>query len=180
MYKTYKEVSETCDENTLDWLLPNKILNKHINELGLLKWNRSGVSNMDEWPETKTYIRTNAKIPESWYLLHWMNEEWRMNGLDKNHLRKRYSTLGNLLQQYGVETGKVNLIKSFKNEIKLANPLNVHVGVPIPRGLPGIFWWVVDKINIVFYYLFKKPFNKVYWYFHGHAKYYWDKYLLKK
>jgi hypothetical protein len=177
MLKTYREVKETCDENTLDWLLPNKTLGKYIKELGLMKYVRSGISNLDEWPETKRYIRRSAKIPESWYLIHWMNEEWRMNGIDKNHLRKRYSTLGDLLKEYDVKTGKVNLLKAIRNDLKLAKPINTRV---IRYGTPGVYYRVVGLIKMIFYYVVRRPFNKVYWYFHGHVKYYWDKYLLRK
>jgi len=148
MLRAYKEAAASCDENTLDWLLPNKILNKHIRELGLLGFRKSDVSNKDEWPETKGYIRSLKKIPENWYLIHWSNEEWRMNGLDKEHLRLKNTTLGFLIEKYEVPATKAKFFKMLGNDLKLARPFRFYA--------PSI--------------LYASPINKVFWYFHGHIK----------
>lgn len=123
MKRTYEEVKTTCDENTVDWLLPNKILNRHILELGLIHFKRTGVSNIDEWNETMEYIRKKSEIPAAWLVIHWTNEEFRMNKIDKNHLRLANSTLGSLLMKYNVPVEKRKSLKVLRNEIILLNPV---------------------------------------------------------
>jgi len=123
MKRTYEEVKTTCDENTVDWLLPNKILNRHIHELGLIHFKRTGVSNIDEWNETMEYIRKKSEIPAAWLVIHWTNEEFRMNKIDKNHLRLANSTLGSLLMKYNVPLEKRKSLKVLRNEIILLNPV---------------------------------------------------------
>jgi 4-hydroxybenzoate polyprenyltransferase len=145
MLRTFIEAKENCDENTLDWLLPNKILNKHIKELDLLQFRKNDISNRDEWPETKKYIRRLIKIPDKWYFIHWSNEEWRMNRLDRNHLRLKNTTLGFLIEKFDVSAAKSSFMNKLKNDLRLAN-----------------------------------PFKKVYWFFHGHVKYYVDTYFRGK
>jgi 4-hydroxybenzoate polyprenyltransferase len=142
MLSAYIEAKANCDETTLDWLLPNKILNKHIKELDLLQFRKKGISNRDEWPETKKYIRRLIKIPDKWYFIHWSNEEWRMNKLDGNHLRLKNTTLGFLIEKFDVLPAGSSFLNKLKNDFRLAN-----------------------------------PFKKVYWFFHGHVKYYIDTYF---
>jgi MoaA/NifB/PqqE/SkfB family radical SAM enzyme len=122
MKRTYEEVKSTCNENTLDWLLPNKILSKHINQLNLMKYKTVGVSNLDDWNETVKFIRSNRPFPKNWAVIHWSNEEWRMNKIDKNNLRLRNSALGNLIKEYKIETGKPVFHKKISNEIALSRP----------------------------------------------------------
>jgi hypothetical protein len=182
MRRTYQEARETCDENTLDWLLPNKILNKHIRELGLIGYKRSDISNRDEWPETKKYIRTRARIPDEWYLIHWMNEEWRVNGIDKAHIRQRFSTLGELMKQNGVETGKKSFRKMLHNELMLVKPFsNAHFPNHLPStGIMRLFYYLKGVVSTIFYHAVYKHVNTFYWFLHGHVKYYIDKYLVRK
>ena len=151
MHNTYNEVKETCDENTLDWLLPNKILNKHIKELGLLKYVSKNASNLDLWPETKKYIRKSLPFPDEWYVIHWSNEEWRMNNIDKNHLRIKNSSLGDAIIKYEVPLGRIKKTKLLFNEIALARPFYIIGGI-------------------------KKIVGTVFWYFYGHFKYWFLKF----
>lgn len=171
MLRSWQETRSTCDENTLDWLLPNKILNKHIRELDLLKFRKKEISNRDKWPETKRYIRSLRKIPESWYVMHWSNEEWRMNGLDKEYLRLKNTTLGFLMEKFGVKTDKANFIKMLKNDVKLAQPFLFII--PGFIHTQPVFIQFKGFLNHA-YWEIHKPINKIYWYFHGHIKYWYN------
>lgn len=172
MLETFNEAKAVCDENTLDWLLPNKILNKQIRELDLMKFRKNDVSNRDEWPETKEYIRKLKKIPSHWHFIHWSNEEWRMNGLEKEHLRFKNTTLGFLLDKYKIPLSKPEYLKMLKNDIILARPFRIR--------LPLLFY--SESFKKVYWFI-QKHLNKIYWYIHGHIKYYIDNYfkwLVKK
>ena len=152
MRRTYREVKETCDEHTREWLLPNKILNKHIHELDLMRYKQVNVSNKDEWAETKTYILKNTRIPEKWMIIHWTNEEWRMNKIDKNHIRIHNSALGSLLLQYKVPCRQPNVLKRMRNEIIFFSPVRKAFQLS----------------------------KKIYYFFGGHIKYWVEKLIFHK
>lgn len=116
MLKTYEEVKNTCDENTKEWLLPNKILNKHIEELNLESFIRDDLSLTDWWEKVEVYIKTNRAIPKKWMFFHWMNEEWRIKNIDKNKLISE-STIGKLAEFYGLETFKTPILKQWKRKL---------------------------------------------------------------
>ncbi|MEM1320985.1 MAG: glycosyltransferase [Bacteroidota bacterium] len=109
MESVYCEVEAVCDEHTREWLLPNKILNKHLMALQLQKYIHEGVSNEDAWEQLGALIYSKQKLPRDWYFIHWMNEEWRSQGLDKSKIYAS-STLANLLDQYGISFHKVHFL----------------------------------------------------------------------
>jgi hypothetical protein len=152
MKRTYEETKNTCDENTLDWLLPNKILNKHINQLGLIKYKTVGLSNLDDWNETVKFIRGARPFPQDWAIIHWSNEEWRMNKIDKNNLRLRNSTLGNLIKQYNIATGKPNFYKKISNEIALSRPT---------LYLKKAFWYFIGHFRWWYNRFFSNSLNNI-------------------
>lgn len=101
MEAVYREASERCTADTDEWLLPNKILNKHVEQQGLQPYIYHDFSNRDWWQEVKPYLYRNKRLPENWQCLHWMNEEWRSRGLNKDYFVP-WSAYGRLLQQYQV------------------------------------------------------------------------------
>lgn len=102
MKKTSFEVLSICNENTLDWLLPNKILSKNIKELGLTNYINSNISNNDIWPETRDMIKYKIDIPKHWLFIHWMNEEWRKRKINKNKFYKN-TFISGLLDLYSID-----------------------------------------------------------------------------
>lgn len=169
MRRTYEETRDRCDENTLDWLLPNKILNKHIRDLDLLKYRKEGISNRDQWPETKKYLLGLQPVPPEWHIIHWSNEEFRMNKLDKDHLKFNNTTLGLLIERNGLTVDNPKFWPMVKNNIRLSRPFRLDG--------PALAYSDTASMLNRFYHIAKKPFLKAYWYFHGHVKYYMDKYL---
>ena len=55
----------------------------------------------DKWEDIRRYIHKNMSISKNHVALHWMNEEWRSRGMNKNDIRFN-STLGRKLVQYGI------------------------------------------------------------------------------
>ncbi|MCO5260547.1 MAG: hypothetical protein M9916_10420 [Crocinitomicaceae bacterium] len=117
MRRTYEETLQTCDENTLEWLLPNKILNNHIEQLQLTNYIQDNKSVSDWWEQVVKYIVTNKKIPNDWLFIHWMNEEWRTRGLDKNKIYQQ-TTIGNLCAKYHEPTTSYPLLRKLWNTLK--------------------------------------------------------------
>lgn len=117
MRLAYEQTLAECDENTLEWLLPNKILNQHIEKLNLQSYIFTDKSTIDWWQKVDTFITGSKKFPENWLFIHWMNEEWRIRGLDKNAVF-RQTTIGKLYQTYQLKTTHYPLLLRFKNWLK--------------------------------------------------------------
>ncbi len=121
MKLTYEETKLNCDENTLEWLLPNKILNKHIFEQTLNLFIRDDMSTIDWWSKVEIFIKSNKTFPKSWFFIHWMNEEWRSKGIDKNKILDK-TAIGNLCSKYDFKVFKYSifnqLIYKLKNTFK--------------------------------------------------------------
>lgn len=99
MKRTYEETLSTCNADTLEWLLPNRILNKNIRELNLSGFISTDLSVDDWWEKIEIYLWTDKKIPDSWFFIHWMNEEWRVRKKDKNSVYND-TTIGELYKKY--------------------------------------------------------------------------------
>jgi hypothetical protein len=120
MLSTFNECLNSCNENTLDWLLPNKILNKHIDALQLKKYIQNNISELDWWQKVEPFINKNIQIPKSWYVIHWMNEEWRVKNINKHEFYEN-TTICNLMDLYsvpGVKAKKMTLLLKMKNLLK--------------------------------------------------------------
>lgn len=117
MKQVYDETLATCNEDTVEWLLPNKILNKHIDILNLYHYTRNDLSETDWWEKVCIYILTDKKMPENWMFIHWMNEEWRVRDLDKNNVYEDTS-IGKLFQQYQLSVKPLPLIKKWWYKVK--------------------------------------------------------------
>lgn len=103
MLQTYEDVKEKCDSNTSDWLLSNKILNQKIQDLQLSNFIQSSLSNEDDWLEIERLLYAGHPVKSHWQFIHWMNEEWRSRGIQKDtHFSNSY--LAKLFQQYGLNT----------------------------------------------------------------------------
>lgn len=101
MWKCYEEALATVDENNTDWHKPIEILARNVYALQLEKYIVSDVSNTDEWHKVERYVWHHNPLPSSWYFVHWCNEVWRTQGIEKN--KPLYdSSYGNLLLGYGL------------------------------------------------------------------------------
>jgi 4-hydroxybenzoate polyprenyltransferase len=116
MKRCFEEASATIDENNTDWHKPIEILNRHVFELGLEQYIRSGLGNEDRWDQVVRLIRGNPEIPAQWNFIHWMNEEWRSRKISKNHIRYR-SRLGSMLIKAGLLSPPVSLRSKCVNDL---------------------------------------------------------------
>lgn len=105
MKRCYEEASSLIDENNTDWHLPVQILNDNVKKLGLSKHIRI-LSNHDSWNMIRKMLVKNIKIPEKWYAIHWVNEEWRRNKVNKNIFYKA-SVMGTMCKKYFPEYEKI-------------------------------------------------------------------------
>jgi hypothetical protein len=113
----FEESVRLVDEENKDWHLPIQILVNHVEKLDLSRYITGGISNFDHWDETSQFIKTRKKIPTDWYFIHWQNEEWRRQGIDKNNPRI-LSTLGKKLQEHKLLPEKPSLVTIIRNFIQ--------------------------------------------------------------
>jgi hypothetical protein len=148
-----KAVSQVSEVNR-DWNLPIKILNETVEALDLGKYILE-LSNQDSWLVIRKMIRRNAEIPGHWYAIHWVNEEWRRNKVDKNYCGE-HSTLRKLFIQNNLEV------------------------IKLPWRKRCIIFW---RLTIIFYlfsslsriryfhvYIWKRYGSYVWWYVDRHIK----------
>lgn len=118
MLKCYNEAKEKVTANNRDWHLPIQILVDNVRDLGLEKYIRE-FSNPDSWNLIRKLLRKNFSPPEHWYIIHWVNEEWRRNNIDKTYaLKKSYFYKTAIENEVAIKrlTGK----EAFKQRWKLS------------------------------------------------------------
>jgi Glycosyltransferase sugar-binding region containing DXD motif len=97
MERSYQLSVKVVDQMNDDWHKPVRVMCRFIEELGLTRFIRNGICNLDDSIEIEqSFTRGNDAFPSSWYFIHWCNA---MNG---NEYQKG-STYHKLLRQYGCE-----------------------------------------------------------------------------
>ena len=77
MRKVYEETARSVNPDS-EYLLPNRILTKHVAAMGLESSIIENISNPDHWMEfIRPLIEGPVEIPEEWHAIHWINEMWR-------------------------------------------------------------------------------------------------------
>lgn len=114
MLKCFEEASAQVTADNKDWHLPIKILNKNIEFFNLSKFINCNFSNEDKWESVKELIIGKVSLPKDYYCIHWVNENWRSKGLDKNDFMIS-STLGDLLIENGLIEDNFNKFNRIKN-----------------------------------------------------------------
>ena len=104
------------DENNRDWNLPIRILNETVKKLGLDRYIKE-ISNPDSWLFLRKLLYRKISIPQHWYVLHLINEEWREHSINKKAIPQR-SHIGILLQECGLWE-KSPLYKRWANILRL-------------------------------------------------------------
>lgn len=107
MRQAYQLTAELCNENTEDWLLPNKTLNSVVKKLGLTGYIQDERGNHDWWEKIEPFLLKNTGVPNDWFFIHWMNEEWRRRGISKLGFNAN-SSLVKLFQEYNITVSLKN------------------------------------------------------------------------
>jgi len=166
------------DENNRDWHLPIQILNDGIEKFGLSKY-IVNITNPESWYENRKLILKNINLPESWHAIHWINEEWRRNGINKNY-SGRNSVLRQLFKKHGLPVGRLSPYQHMLTSYRLAFPIGMTIQNP----------WAYKYVLVRLYYKITGPIkkigSKVYWFFKllwlKHGTHYWGyvDYYIKK
>jgi mannosyltransferase OCH1-like enzyme len=127
MKACYEEAHKKINESNRDWHLPIQILADNIEKFGLSEHIKA-FTNPDSWNLIRTLLRTNSEIPNDWYMIHWVNEEWRRNKIDKIHYLKN-SYMIDLLKKYHVyhKTAKKHKALQIRYRLSLISHLFRHI-----------------------------------------------------
>jgi hypothetical protein len=87
MLRCYQKAIAEVDAENRDWNKPIRILNETIEELGLHQYTFE-MSNRDSWNDVRKLIIRKPPVQEHWYIIHWVNEEWRRNKINKDYAGK--------------------------------------------------------------------------------------------
>lgn len=118
MKACWEEAEQKIDENNRDWHLPINILVDNVNRFGLGNFIKS-YSNPDSWNVVRKLLKGKTEVPDEWHVIHWINEEWRRNKIDRYYFLKK-SFFSKLAERNGVAIGHPNFLKSISVRIKLS------------------------------------------------------------
>ncbi|NSW45483.1 MAG: hypothetical protein HPY79_06695 [Bacteroidales bacterium] len=131
MQNCYKDALFLIDEHNRNWNRPIEILNRNIVELNLESYIRS-FTNPDKWLIIKKYLVNQWDIPEHYYAIHWVNEEWRRHKIAKNKTIAN-SFYASLLKKYNVSFIHVKGLQLINYKIKLTNLYSAMVLLKYPH-----------------------------------------------
>lgn len=101
MERCLEDADKGLDAENRDWLLPIRILNRHIEGLGLLPSVQSN-SNKDSWLAIRPLLLPNTHpIPHAWDCIHWNCTDWTLASVSSNEILPG-STLAQLLDKHGL------------------------------------------------------------------------------
>jgi mannosyltransferase OCH1-like enzyme len=98
MKRCYEQANIKMNENNDNWNLPMQILNENIKTLHLSEYIRT-ICNKDSWNLIRKMLIKDIPFPTEWYAVHWVNEEWRRNSVNKN-LFYYNSTIAKLCKEF--------------------------------------------------------------------------------
>ena len=117
MKMCYEEASAKVDENNRDWHLPINILVDNVRKLGLQEKVRE-YSNIDSWNVVRKLLYKTTEIPEEWHVIHWVNEEWRRNRIERGEFLKN-SEFAHLARINNLDLKNPGFFKSLVIRFKL-------------------------------------------------------------
>lgn len=108
----FKRASKEVTADNRNWMLPIDILNEGIDNFNLSKYCRN-LGNEDDFRVISKLILEMESIPDTWHMIHWMNEEWRRLNIDKHQFAKK-STIASLLSMYNIHIQYLDLEREKK------------------------------------------------------------------
>ena len=101
MERCLGDAERLLDAENTDWLLPIRILNRHIDHLGLQP-SISANSNRDSWLAIRPLLLPDTSpIPKTWRCIHWNSTDWELAGVSSDTVLPG-STYARLLDQHGL------------------------------------------------------------------------------
>lgn len=150
MQKCFEETFFLLDEYNRNWNKPIEILNRNIIQLELETYIRS-FSNQDQWSFIKQLLLKPFDVPNYYYAIHWVNEEWRRHKIDKTNVLQ-HSFYFKTLQDYDLHYQVLSGWKIYSYKFKLTKLYSAILLLKKPsvffKSLKLIFKHLSDKKNV--------------------------------
>ncbi|MCX7953633.1 MAG: hypothetical protein N3A01_00415 [Bacteroidales bacterium] len=144
----YEEALILVNQNNKDWNMPIIILNKNIKKLGLHS-NIIDITPPDKWNVIKKFMKHNYNLQDTWYAIHWINEEFRRHNINKKVFLPK-SLIANLLIKYDVEFNQAKFLQNVKIRYKLSSFYSLYKLASKPKALSKILIGNINK-NLKFF-----------------------------
>lgn len=95
----YEKAVKLVNADNTDWMLPLRILREGIYSYNLQNFIYN-ISNEDSWLVIVKLLKKNIPLPD-WYFIHWVNEEFRNQGIGKDQYLET-SVMHHLLEDYDI------------------------------------------------------------------------------
>lgn len=120
MKECFEKANNEVDENNTDWHKPIEILAEGVKKYKLENYIKN-ISNLDSWQLVRKLLINKKHVNPDWYAIHWVNEEFRRNKINKEYFFKN-STIYDLMQQNKIEINSelINWKIKFINQIRLS------------------------------------------------------------
>ncbi len=136
MKTCYERAILEINADNKDWNKPIQILVDEVKNQHLENFIME-LSNPDSWRLIRIFLIKKNLLPEEWYVLHWVNEEWRRNHINKEMFRPN-STYGILMNEYGINQKKSSPISKFIYRLNLTY---------LVAGLRQLPWFFMRKLR---------------------------------
>lgn len=84
MERCYKQTIAKISPENRTWMLPSAILSDSVTMFNLEKYINDNTTNLDIWKQIQVYLfAKNGTIDNHFIALHWMNERWRSEQMNK-------------------------------------------------------------------------------------------------
>ncbi|WP_137933316.1 glycosyltransferase [Mesorhizobium comanense] len=158
MQKVYRETVKAVTPES-DYLLPNRILTRHVEAMGLQHSIVEDMSNPDHWLDfIRPMVEEMVEIPREWRAIHWINEMWRTLEADRGDYRGRKlldyvpdkdapkpgSTLWELYRKYGLISSREDTPSPRRSPVKLGRP-----PTPLPIRFPQDMARSTSQLNVL-------------------------------
>lgn len=100
MEQCYKQTIAKISPDNRTWMLPSAILSDSVTMFNLEKYINGDTTNLDIWKQVQVYLfAKNGTVDKRFIALHWMNERWRSERMNKGEaVANTYYAI--LLEQY--------------------------------------------------------------------------------
>lgn len=125
----YEQTLFSIDENNTQWMLPSILLKDGIQKFGLESYISSSIANVDRWDQIELYLNDNQPIPNNQYVIHWMNEGWKLMQYNKQKAVQG-ALYSELLRKYNLDFEPITAQASFSKKIYWSLKIAILKNIP--------------------------------------------------
>lgn len=133
MKECYEEAITTIDQFNHNWDKPIIILNKYIVKHNLQQF-IFDFTNPDKWSIVKTYLYSKPTLAPNIKAIHWVNEEWRRHGINKQ-MALNASLYKHLLTKHNIISENINTLNYIILRFRLSYLYSLIQLIKHPKSL---------------------------------------------